>query len=413
MTDLSTANPAIPTEADVDAAVGAFTDQFVGHGSNVALAPKGLTNWDLQSWNVGQLTAGMANKPNLTQVQQLARQMYPGFDRFSAQQQQFALQIANVSWYAQNNTPVSSADALTPGTAAVPNLALDAQARKMYGADAWMLNIPELRAVLENAAAKQWDQATLEAQVRSTQWWQTTSQAQQQFMALQATSPEELDFANPGSQASQRLAHVQQVAAAAGVSLDPQTLQGIALKSMEFSWTDDLLKQALAAQVQYNPAGGTDNVGSVIQQLQGVANDYLLPNDPANYTNWAKGIVGGTQTVDQYRAQAQSDAASKYGWAAPQLQQGMTMQQITSSLRSQAAQLMEVDPSQIDFVNNPTYSKILDYVPQGDTVHRAMTGSEAATYLRGTSAWGYTQQARDLAGTWANNLLKTFGVVAQ
>jgi len=412
MSDMAGANLAMPTEVDVDQAVGALTDQVVGHGANLGLAPPGTTGWALQSWNVGQLTAALPNKPTMDQITTLARQMYPGFDRFPPLNQQYALQIANVSWYAQNNAPARPGEPLTPGTLTQPNLALDAQARQMYGADAWMLNVPELRVILEQSALQHWDQPTLEAKVRSTQWWQTTSQAQEQFQALQATSPEELNFTDPGSQASQRMGHVQQLAAAQGIALSQATLQDITLKGMEFNWSDEMLRQALAAQAQYNPAAGQNNVGGVVQQLQGVANDYLIPNDPNTFQSWARGIIGGTQTLDQYKAQAQADAIGRYAWAAPQLQQGQTMAQITSSLRSQAAQLMEVDPQTVDFVGNPTYQKILDYVPPGETVHRAMTGSEAATYLRGTSQWGYTQQARDLAGTWANNVLKTFGVIA-
>lgn len=386
-------NPAMPTAADVAGVLQALSDQY------------------------GWYKAMPNQPPNQDAITALARQMYPGYDSFPNQQQQWAWQIANASWFAQNNTPKAGAN-LTPGTTAEPNLALDAQARQMYGSDSWMLNIPEIRVILETAAQKQWDQQTLEAQVRSTKWWQTTSQNQEEFAQLQATSPEELDFSNPGSQASQRLAHVQQISAAAGVGgLDIGSLQKIALNTMEFGWSDDLIRQALAAQATYNPnATGfspTSDAPTVAAQLQSINNDYLIGNDPTAMQSWIKGLVAGTWTPDMYKQQAQIQAASKYAWAAPQLQQGLNMAQITSSLRSQAAQLMETDPTQIDFVNNPTYSKILDYVPPGDTVHRAMTGSEASTYLRGTSQWGYTQQARDLAGTWASNLTKTFGKVAQ
>jgi hypothetical protein len=90
------------------------------------------------------------------------------------------------------------------------------------------------------------------------------------------------------------------------------------------------------------------------------------------------------------------------------------MVQLTDSLRQDAAKTMEVDPSSIDFLNNPVYSKVLDYVPPGSPngVHRVMTSSEMDQYLKTQPAWGYTQGARDQAAQLEQTIASTWGKIA-
>ncbi len=79
---------------------------------------------------------------------------------------------------------------------------------------------------------------------------------------------------------------------------------------------------------------------------------------------------------------------------------------------------MEVDPASINFVTDPMYSKILDYVPPvtgaqaGSTAHRIMTLSEMDQYLKNTSQWSTTQQSRDQIANLAQTLVTTFGKAA-
>jgi hypothetical protein len=104
----------------------------------------------------------------------------------------------------------------------------------------------------------------------------------------------------------------------------------------------------------------------------------------------------------------------KWTGMAGQIAAGYTPQQIVSGLQTNAAQTMEVDPAQIDFVHDPFYSKILDYAPPGKPGqpapgHRLMTQSEMDQYLKSSPQWGQTKQARDQVGTLANQIVQTFG----
>lgn len=413
MIDFTTSGPNIPSLDLLAQNVSALTDQITHHGANLGQAPPGMGGLDLQEWNIGQLTQALPHRPTMDMIVQQARTIYPNYDQLPPDQQRIARSMANVSLFAEMNRQQLQGDVLQPGNPGQPSLALDAQARKMYGSDAWMLNIPEIRTVLEQGAQQGWDQGTLEAKVRSTQWWQTTTQAQQEFLHLQATSPAELNFDNPGSRAQTTLQQVMSDASKAGYPLDQATARSLAMKAMQFGWNDQLILTAITAQTQYaNPATWATNAPPIAHQIAQTAAEYFQKLDPASTATWANQITSGQQTFDTFKAHLSDQAKQKWVGMANQLDQGLTPYQITSGLRSDAAQTMETDPTRIDFLNDPVYQKLLDYVPPGETGHRLMTHSEATTYLKSQPSWGYTQQARDQGGSLAKNILTTLGRIA-
>lgn len=289
---------------------------------------------------------------------------------------------------------------------------LDTMVRQMYGSDAWMLDIPEVKTVLEQAAQNLWDQATLESKIRQTNWWKTTSQSQQAFQSLRNTSPAELDFNAPGSQAQQVYTQIQQAAGKLAVGVDDAAIRDLTMKAMEFRWNDAQINRALAGLIRFNPGAGQNNAGTAIQQLMTSASDYFISMDPQTLQFWAQGVASGNQSVQSFNDFAKNMAMSKYQGAYDLLNKGLTMKQITDPYRQEAAKLMEVAPDQIDFQNNPMYGKILQYADPNTKSQRMMTTSEMNTYLRGTSQWGSTQQARDQVGQQVKSLLTTFGTIA-
>jgi len=304
-----------------------------------------------------------------------------------------------------NTAPVSPTDQAT----------IDQSIQQNYPSEVWMLGIPELRTLLEESVANGWSQQQFQAQLQQTDWWKTTSGSVVNFLQLQSSNPAELDFNAPGSQANQKYQDILVMAAQHGVNLSQQQAQDLAINAIKYGWDANQMQGFIATYVQYG--NGVNNAQSVIQQLQGLAGNYLYTPSQQALQQWATGIAGGTQTTDQYTAFLQQQAMLKYPGMADMLQQGFTPQQIVDPLRQEAAKTMEISPDQIDFVNDPTYSKVLQYVPPGQTAgqpqpQRMMTTSEMDTYLRGTKQWGYTQQARNQVGQLANGILSTWGVVA-
>lgn len=284
--------------------------------------------------------------------------------------------------------------------------------RSNFGTDSWLLDIPDVATVLEQAVVNGESPAQVQAAIEQTPWWKTTSQAVKNYEQDKANNPADYSFTTEGSKASQTLAQIQATAAQAGVQLDLQTAQTLANNAMQYGWTSQQIQQAIGSRVRYN--GQTGNAGSIVQQLTAMAGQYYQTVTPQALQSWAQNIAAGTQNIQQFQAQMAQNAAMKWTGFAGQIKAGNTMQQLTDSLRQDAAKTMEVDPSSIDFVNNPVYSKILDYVPPDSPngVHRVMTNSEMDQYLKTQPAWGYTQQARDAAAQLEQTITSTWGKIA-
>jgi hypothetical protein len=293
---------------------------------------------------------------------------------------------------------------------------LIAYIQKNFPTLAWMLGVPQAASTLEQIVAGGiTDPNQIQARIQASDWWKTTSASVRQYEQTLATDPSALNFGAAGSQAQQTLGTVMAEAGKLGVQLSLTQAQQLALDNIRFGWQTAELDQAIGSYVTYAAGGATDAPG-VIKQLQAHAGQYLLPTTPDVLRSWAQNIVAGTQNMDQFDAYLARTASTKWTGMAGQIAQGMTPMQITDNLRTEAAKTMEVAPDSIDFVNNPMYTKILDFVPPAAPghpapaqPHRIMTSSEMDAYLKGSDQWQYTQQARDQASALGRQLAQTWG----
>jgi hypothetical protein len=280
---------------------------------------------------------------------------------------------------------------------------------------AWMLGVPAAASTLEEIVAGGiTDPNQIQAKLEASPWWKTTSASVRQYEQTMATDPSALSFGAAGSQAQQTLGQVMTEAGKLGVQITMQQAQTLALDYIKYGWQSPELDQAIGSYVVYQDVAHT-NATDMGQQLRSHAGQYLLNLAPGVIQSWAQNIVGGTQNMNQFDAYLARTASTKWTGMASQIAQGMTPYQITGSLRTDAAKTMEVDPNSIDFVNNPMYSRILDFVPPTSPgqkeapQHRMMTDSEMQAYLKGSDHWQYTQQARDEASALGHTLAQTWG----
>jgi hypothetical protein len=324
---------------------------------------------------------------------------------------------------AANSTPVGPAgNTSAPSAPPLTNIpALDAYIRLNYASEAWLLDVPEVRNVLEVAVGGPGGPLStdqIQAKISQTAWWRHTSQAQVAFDQLQNQTPEELNFNDPGSKASAALANVTNIGQTMGIGVGPWYMKVIALQALQFGWSNQQIQSHLGGMVKVTAAGQgvTSNDPQLLAAMTKSAGDYLVNPGQQTLQNYAEGIATGQLSQASWQAYLQGQAAAKYPSMAAQIKQGMTPTQIVDPLRQDAAHLMEVAPDAINFISNPTYAKILTYRPPdtGNQVQpiRTMTNSEMETYLRGTDGYAHTQGARNTASDLEQSILTTFGKVA-
>ena len=246
------------------------------------------------------------------------------------------------------------------------------------------------------------------------------------------------------TQADQMLTEVEMTASQNGVNLKLAQAQEVAAQALKFGWNTQDIQRSLGQYVtvqagqprtpgqmqtagvgRQGPAQGPNvtpavqtNAGAVVQQLRSAAAAYLeSPTDPA-LQQWAKNIADGSQTMDQYNSYLAQQATLKYPGMAEQIRNGLNPTQITSSLQQLAANTLEVSPNEVDFINNPTFSKMLDggYSLQGNGTkvpnQQMMTYSQAGDYLRNLPQYQTTTGARSQAADLSTSILQAFGRVA-
>jgi hypothetical protein len=331
---------------------------------------------------------------------------------------------------------------------------------------AWMLQVPDLsnilenivQGVLENNNTAGLSESAIAQQVEASPWWQTTSASLQQYDANLATSPGDYNpstaFNIPGSVLSKNLSVVQNTAASQGVTLTLQEAQSLAVQMTEFGWNTQQIQQGIGSTVSVTGATGNNNpfssitggatttdAGSIVQQLNTIAGQYAQLQSNSSLQQWASQIAAGTQSINSFTAAMAQQASGQYPALSSGVAQGQSVTQLLQSQINQMAQLLEVDPSEIEtgLLTNPAYSKILtggtspasgsgsvgtgttsspaqsfSLSSGGTTASRVsggtpMTTSEVAQYTRGLPAWQTTQNARDTGAQASQAILQAFG----
>ena len=278
-------------------------------------------------------------------------------------------------------TPEANTPTITPGTTtstgqeAIPQVpgmndvpALAKYIQQNWPTYAWLLQVPSVSSVLENAVANGLSDTQIQAAVAQTPWWQQTASSVQQFQQLQATKPGELQF-KPGTQASQEYVSVQQSAEGAGLRLSTGQLQQLTLKSMQYGW---------------NPAQLTRNIGSLAATGTGsaMAPSYMqqMTQNPQQLEFSKPGAPGKTQAdtalsdVENMAAEAglklgtaalQSIAMQSLmgGWSSAQLQQyiGQTAGSgLGQTLSPSYTQGLQTNPKQYQFSPGGTAHTLAD-----------------------------------------------------
>ena len=362
--------------------------------------------------------------------------------------------------------------------------------RKNYGYESWLLDIPEVHDALIPVLEERGDPGKVQAAIEGTSWFQTHSDAQRKFIALQGSnkneaesqvqtkladvvlsaqkmglqlddararqiatdaamwgwSPNQLTLSlqheaqkqpgftttsdtqrqfvqdmtnNPGqvhAAITQMEATIAEQARRSGITLDPAHLSTLAWGATYNGWSTAQIDQQLQSELDKSngavTTSATGNIAASTQQVKQMASKYFMSMDDTTAQNMGRNIANGTSTLQGVQTWLISQASRDRPELAAQLAQGHTMDDLFSTHRMQIAQTLETDPSQIDFVNNPTWKKVTDFVPPGETQRRAMTVPEALTFARSQPDFKHTNQANQLAAEQVQAIAKTFGKMA-
>lgn len=296
-----------------------------------------------------------------------------------------------------------------------PAAELDPKVRQLvtstYGTGmASYLSVPELGNILVEAAKAGWSVDRLNGALAQTHYWQTTQQTARAWDQLQVTDPGEAR-----SQLQQASLFVRQQAQGLGINLSAGQLSQLTEDAVRFGWVQPanhgLLTEILVNTLKANPkvmqAGG--GYATALDTVKANAADYLVKVDDKGASNLAAKLVQGEvqdKDVADYYARL---AKAQHPGLAHVIDSGVTLGQYLDPYRQAIAKEMDLSPDGVDFINDPRWSKLLDYNPDGKGPRMA-TMDEALQVARSQPEWWGTTNGRSTGASLGLALARGMGI---
>lgn len=283
-------------------------------------------------------------------------------------------------------------------------------AKELYGGYyAIVQSVPELQELLRKAVGPPaWSEAKFEYELKQTSWWkQNSSTARDWDLSSQ------LDPATAQQQVDNLASRLRNMSLTEfGVQLDETQLQKLARDSLRFGWSEQMVKNAIGLEATRSGQGvGQLASGFLGQGLKATANAYGLKLSDDMLNRWTSAIATGQETKERFQQYAVNTAKNLFPAISAQLDTGLTFQDIVDPFRNVAAQILEINPESIDFID-PKFARAISNVDQSGQ-QRMMSFSEWGDYLRTERSFGYeyTSDAQQRAFKVGNDLANLFGRV--
>jgi hypothetical protein len=238
--------------------------------------------------------------------------------------------------------------------------------------------------------------AAFKRDVENTAYGQRTNQFEQDF-----------DF-SPGTQAEKiRVKKNEITKQYADLQLDMQQLDTIARDAARKGWSGDDLKFAV-----YSYAYGAKPTTAMQSELAdrirnaGRAYGYVVSDAELKAALTNTPYNGMMVTEASILQKAQRTAKGQYAHLADQIDAGVSLDDIFYNYKAYAARTLGVDPSEIDFVNDPKWAEAFGSKEQGQ-----LSLNDWLFKIKSDKRYGYqfTPQAQEEVSSIVSSLEKAFG----
>lgn len=265
---------------------------------------------------------------------------------------------------------------------------------------------PELKNLFNQAVAGTWTPERFTAAVRNTNWYKKHGESYRQAEVLRTSDP-----ATYKQSVAQSKSRLQQFAASMGAVLTGSTLDALAEQAFQLGWDDNQLREHLSTYVKWTDGRMLGQAGVYATQLKDYARDMGLKITDGWIQNQISTVMGGRQTIDDVQAKLREQAVSAYPHLAERLRAGETVADVANPYRQSMAALLEVDADSIGLDEGLMKGALQQRTADGKGF-QMQTLAEFEDTVRKDKRWAYTNNANDAAASMANDLLRSFGVIA-
>lgn len=278
-------------------------------------------------------------------------------------------------------------------------------ALKKYPDWAWAFNIPDVGNELRRGV----DDPNYDPipAILQTNWYHTTQASARQWDALKSTDPASAD-----ARRREQEARINDMRAAMGIHPDPEWVRNEADQALRMGWSEDQIRDQLAAQLQYNPNVGqaVGSISTTMAQLKETASNYYIKLSDDSAFDMAKAVVSGEHSPNDWIGIWQNQASQQFPAIADAIKKGITPKQYFSPVQDRIAEQLGVSRDSIDLMD-PKWSPVID-TTDDKGVRRPMNYSEVDTFTRSTDDWKKSTKGQDAGLGLYRTLATTFGVEA-
>lgn len=261
---------------------------------------------------------------------------------------------------------------------------------------------PELWDLFKQAVKGNWTQPKFTAELRNTEWFKTTSEAQRNALVLRKTDP-----ATWKARVNQTRALIRDAAVQLGAQVTEDQINRISKNVLRFGWNDSQIRDTLASSVEEGAKGtyGGDAAANA-EQLRELARRNGVKLGDATLRQWLV-RMGAGESIEGFEAYVRQTAASAFPQYADHLAAGMDLADVVEPYRQQMAATLEMNPEEIDLFD-PTLRSTLQAIDKdGKPVSKPLYQFERE--LKKDTRWRKTNNARDELMDAGRQVLRDFG----
>lgn len=291
-----------------------------------------------------------------------------------------------------------------PVTPVLSDSSQEQAVRERFPQLSYLMDNPEIRALLLQAASSGASVDTLQARLMQTNWWRTTAETTRLWDAKF-----HLDPAKATAEWDQRTLTVLNQARTLGAPLGTEDAKWVAGKVLREGWSQEQLSTFLGNLIRNNGGAEPGKVTETEAQIRQMARSYLGQIDKNTVRELAVRIAEGSSSKDAVTTMLRNEAKNRFHWFAPQIDAGLTPMDLFASTRNAVASMLEIDPEQID-LNDSRWSSITSPIQDGNNI-RSMNFAEAQQWARNRPEWRMTNNANNEASDLGLKLLRSMGVL--
>ncbi len=284
----------------------------------------------------------------------------------------------------------------------------DEDISRKYPYLSFLLDDPDVGPLLREADSQNLDPDIFQQRLMQTPWWKRTSDTARTFYALKTGDP-----ATYQRRRDEVKAQIRDIGGQLGYDntvLDEGYLNYFSDKALEFGLSSRQIQAMIADEI--TPLVGASEKGNTLAQIRQVQQAYSYAIDNPTLLYWSQEINSGRQTVENFENMVKQQMKGLFPNLSGMMDSGMTFKQIIEPYRQVLSK--EFDGANIedfDFMGDPKWRHVIDYVDEKTGVHRTMSMQEVQKYARSQSEWRNTKNGKEHVAQIGEQLLASFGSV--